>query len=394
MKIGMILDAPYPTDPRVFNESQALIKSGNEIFLFCLSFKKSFIKREVVDGINVERFYCSWITYKLSALAYTFPFYKWIMSNKIKKFINNNNIESLHVHDLQIASSVFFANFSFSLNLTLDLHENRPEIMKFYKHVNSFFGKLFISPSKWKVAEEKYCKMANSIVVVTDLAKKELISRTNIHEDRVVVFSNSVSKSFYSDFKLDDNIINKYADSFVLLYLGNTSKRRGLETVLKSIPKLIKTIPNFKLVIVGTSSYDNELVKIADNLNVSKYIDFEGWKNEKLFPSYIKAAQLGVSPLHSNIHHDTTYANKLFQYISLGCPVVCSDVMAQKALLDKYEIGLVFEAENSSDLIKKLFKLYLNEGLRIKLSENCTHAIENHLNNDIISKELITHYEK
>jgi hypothetical protein len=55
---------------------------------------------------------------------------------------------------------------------------------------------------------------------------------------------------------------------------------------------------------------------------------------------------------------------------------------------------LVFEAENSSDLIKKLFKLYLNEGLRIKLSENCTHAIENHLNNDIISKELITHYEK
>jgi glycosyltransferase involved in cell wall biosynthesis len=384
MKIGMILDAPYPTDPRVFNESQALIKSGNEIFLFCLSFKKSFIKREVVDGINVERFYCSWITYKLSALAYTFPFYKWIM----------NNIESLHVHDLQIASSVFFANFSFSLNLTLDLHENRPEIMKFYKHVNSFFGKLFISPSKWKVAEEKYCKMANSIVVVTDLAKKELISRTNIHEDRVVVFSNSVSKSFYSDFKLDDNIINKYADSFVLLYLGNTSKRRGLETVLKSIPKLIKTIPNFKLVIVGTSSYDNELVKIADNLNVSKYIDFEGWKNEKLFPSYIKAAQLGVSPLHSNIHHDTTYANKLFQYISLGCPVVCSDVMAQKALLDKYEIGLVFEAENSSDLIKKLFKLYLNEGLRIKLSENCTHAIENHLNNDIISKELITHYEK
>jgi glycosyltransferase involved in cell wall biosynthesis len=68
--------------------------------------------------------------------------------------------------------------------------------------------------------------------------------------------------------------------------------------------------------------------------------------------------------------------------------------MAQKTLLDRYDIGLVFEAENTSDLIEKLFKLYLNEDLMMKLSENCIHAIENHLNNDVISKELITHYEK
>ena len=392
MKIGMILDAPYPTDPRVTNEANALIKSGNEIFLFCLSFNKTFKKNEVINGINVVRFYCSTLTYKLSALAYTFPFYKWIMSKKIKNFIKDNNIDILHIHDIQIASSVFEANLSFDLDITLDLHENRPEIMKFYKHVNSFLGKLFISPYKWKIKEEKYCKMANSIVVVTDLAKKELVERTNINEDRVVVFSNSVSKSFYSDFKLDKNIIKKYSDSFVLLYLGNTSKRRGLETVLKSIPQIIKSIPNFKLVIVGSSSYDDELIKVSNYFNISKYVDFEGWKNETLFPSYIKAAQLGISPLYSNLHHDTTYANKLFQYMSLGCPIICSDVKAQKALLENYDVGMLFESGNSADLTKKLFKLYLNEDLRMKLSENCIYAIKNHLNNNIISKDLVKHY--
>lgn len=128
MKIGMILDAPYPIDPRVTNEANALIKSGNKIFLFCLSYKKNFKRREVINGINVFRFYCSWLTYKLSALAYTFPFYKWIMSNKIKRFIKESNIEVLHIHDLQIASSVFNANTSFNLRITLDLHENRPRI--------------------------------------------------------------------------------------------------------------------------------------------------------------------------------------------------------------------------------------------------------------------------
>ena len=393
MKIGMILDAKYPTDPRVTNEANALIKSGNEIFLFCLSYNKKFKKREVINGINVFRFYCSWLTYKLSALAYTFPFYKWIMSNKIKRFIKESNIEVLHIHDLQIASSVFNANRSFNLNITLDLHENRPEIMKSYKHVNSFLGKMLIYPSKWKKAEERYCKRSNSVIVVTDLAKKELVDRIKIDESKVLVFSNSVSKSFYSDFKLNNQIIEKYSDSFVLLYLGNTSKRRGLETVLKSIPKIIKSISNFKLVIVGSSSFDKELIKIVEEYNISKFVDFEGWKSEDLFPSYINVADLGISPLHSNLHHDTTYANKLFQYMSLGCPILCSDVKAQKALLNAFNVGLLFRSEDSSDLTEKLLKLYLNLDLRNQMSENCINAIQNHLNNDIISKDLVKYYE-
>ena len=209
MKIGMILDAPYPIDPRVTNEAKALIKAGNKVFLFCLSYTKNFKKNEVINGINVVRFYCSGITYRLSALAYTFPFYKWIMTRKIKNFIKEYNVDALHIHDLQIASSVFDANSNFNLNITLDLHENRPEIMKFYKHVNSFLGKLFIYPSKWKKAEERYCKRSNSVVVVTDLAKKELVERTEINEDKVLIFSNTVSKSFYTSTNVDNRIIKK-----------------------------------------------------------------------------------------------------------------------------------------------------------------------------------------
>jgi len=254
----MILDAPYPIDPRVSNEASALISAGHDVYLFCLSYSKKFIEKEVVNSINVRRYYCSRLTYKFSALAYTFPFYKIIMSRKINNFLISNNIDKIHIHDIQIASSVFDANSFFNLNITLDLHENRPEIMKFYKHVNSFSGKLFISAFKWKLAEEKYCKMATSVVVVTDLAKRELVNRIKISEEKVIVFSNSVSKSFYSNFKLNNQIIKKYSDSFVLLYLGNTSKRRGLETVLKSMPKIVKSISNFKLVIVGSSSFDKE----------------------------------------------------------------------------------------------------------------------------------------
>ena len=55
----MILDTTFPIDPRVSNEASALIKKGHEVYLFCLSYKKKFIKVETINYIKVRRYYCS-----------------------------------------------------------------------------------------------------------------------------------------------------------------------------------------------------------------------------------------------------------------------------------------------------------------------------------------------
>lgn len=391
MKIGMILDAPFPIDPRVSNEASALISAGHEVYLFCLSYSKKFIKKEVIDSINIRRYYCSKLTYKFSALAYTFPYYKINMSRKINNFLNSNSIDRIHIHDIQIASSVFKANLK-SLPVTLDLHENRPEIMKFYKHVNSFLGKLLISPKKWKIAEEKFSKAANNIIVVTNAAKTELCNRIGLNKNKITVFPNTVRKSFYTDFDLDNNLVEKYRDNFVLLYLGNTSKRRGISTVINSLKVLKTQIPEIKFIIVGSSSYDNELKYLSKINNVQNLISFEGWRNENSFQSYLSICDIGVSPLESNIHHDTTYANKIFQYMSFGCPMICSNVIAQKEIVEKYEVGELFSPGNSKEFTKKVISLYNNIDKINTYSLNSRSAIENHLNNDIVSTEIVKMY--
>jgi len=391
MKIGMILDAPFPIDPRVSNEASALISAGHEVYLFCLSYSKKFIKKEVIDSINIRRYYCSKLTYKFSALAYTFPYYKINMSRKINNFLNSNSIDRIHIHDIQIASSVFKANLK-SLPVTLDLHENRPEIMKFYKHVNSFLGKLLISPKKWKIAEEKFSKAANNIIVVTNAAKTELCNRIGLNKNKITVFPNTVRKSFYTDFDLDNNLVEKYRDNFVLLYLGNTSKRRGISTVINSLKVLKTKIPEIKFIIVGSSSYDNELKYLSKINNVQNLISFEGWRNENSFQSYLSICDIGVSPLESNIHHDTTYANKIFQYMSFGCPMICSNVIAQKEIVEKYEVGELFSPGNSKEFTKKVISLYNNIDKINTYSLNSRSAIENHLNNDIVSTEIVKMY--
>ena len=393
MKIGMILDAPFPTDPRVSNEASSLINAGHEVFLFCISFKKDFKRNDILNSIKVKRYYCSKLLYKFSALAYTFPFYKYFMSRKISHFIKKNEIEYLHIHDIQIASSVYHANKT-NILTTLDLHENRPEIMKFYKHVNSNLGKILISPKKWKIAEEKYINLSDNVIVVTKAAKDEISKRINIESKKITVYPNTVKKQFYKNHDLNNSIINRFKSKFVLLYLGNTSKRRGLDMVINSIVTLKNLIPNLMLVVVGSSSYDNSLKSLVIKNKVKDFVSFEGWKNETEFPSYLSIVNIGISPLTSNIHHDTTYANKIFQYMSFGCPLICSDVLAQKEIIEKYKVGELFKTENLNDFSKTVLELYKNSEKLKTSSLNCKIAIENHLNNEIVSKQIVSMYAK
>ena len=388
----MILDSTYPDDARVTNECTELLKNKHEIHLFCLCFKKPFVKNEVINQINVHRYHCSKLTYKLSALANDIGLYGFILKNKIRDFVENSDVEVLHVHDIQIAKAAISVSERVGIKYNIDLHENRPEIMKYYKHVNSFLGKIFISPNRWKKAEESFVEKANKIVVVTEDAKQELLGRVKIDQEKIIVYPNTVRNDFYKNKKVDKVLEKQYSKNFVITYVGNTSKRRGLSTVIKSLRNLQKTIPNIKLLIIGKSSFDGVLKNEILRYGVKDLVDFIGWVKENEIPNYLSISKLGLSPLHRNIHHDTTYANKIFQYISFGCPVVSSDVIAQSELVKKHNIGVVFEDRNVMDLTKKIIQLYNEKELFEKLRSNCLTSIKK-LNNSVISNQLISIYE-
>ena len=392
MKIGMILDAIYPSDARVTNECEELIKNGHEVYLFCVSYQKNYIKSEIINGIKVRRYYCSSLTYKLSALANDFPFYSILMKSKIKDFVHKNNIDRMHIHDIQIAKAAVAICKKYNLKYTLDLHENRHEIMKSYKHVNSFLGKLLISVKRWKKAEEEYVSKAEKVIVVTHQAKKEIIKRCKISNDNVVVYPNTVRKSFYQNKDYDHELKKKYANNYVLLYIGNTSERRGLDTVLDSMISLAKEVPEIKLIIIGKSSYDNKIKSKINRLKISSLVDFVGWQKEEDLYKYLLISDIGLSPLYRNQHHDTTYANKIFQYISFNVPLLCSDSIAQAELVSKFNCGKIFKEKNVEDFISNLLLMIKNKELYSKLQKNCYDAITK-LNNSEVSKDLIKIYE-
>ena len=112
-------------------------------------------------------------------------------------------------------------------------------------------------------------------------------------------------------------------------------------------------------------------------MKLEDYVDFEGWQDVSLFPSYILASSICISPLHRNIQHDVAYANKLFQYMSLAKPVLVSNAIAQKNLINKVKSGLVHEERNVMDFAHKILELHDDRSLMKKLGANGKEFIEN-----------------
>lgn len=391
MRIGMILDKTFPPDPRVENEAVSLVNAGHQVFLFCLGYQK-FPAKEIIKGIEVRRYKSNKLQYKLSALAYTFTFYTDIMSRKIKHFLKEKSIEAIHIHDMRIAEAVFKANKKLNLPTVLDLHDNMPEVMKLYPHLQKFPGKQLISPRKWKQKEEEFIQKSTKIVTVSNEFKEEVVGRTKIAEEKIEVVPNTVRKEFYQKFTLKNTILERYKNSFVVLYVGDTGLRRGLQTAIEATSILKDEISNFKLVIVGTNTTDTVLKQQVKDLEIADLVDFEGWQDMELFPSYIMASSVCISPLHRNIQHDVAYANKLFQYMSFGKPVLVSNAIAQKNLVEKIGSGLVHEEKNAQDFAEKILKLHNDKAFAENLGANGKAFIKNEFHWEKAASKLIDLY--
>jgi glycosyltransferase involved in cell wall biosynthesis len=392
MNIGMILDSTFPPDPRVENEAISLVQNGFNVFLFCLKYADE-PEYEVLNGIHVKRYPSNQIEYKLSALAYTIPVYSFLMRRKITHFIASNKITALHVHDIRIAAAVFAANKKHQLPVVLDLHDNMPEVMKLYPHLQKFPGKYIISPRKWKQKEAQFIVKAHKVITVSPHFVKNLEDRFPREAPKFVLVPNTIRASFFENFTIKESLLNKYENNFVLLYLGDTHLRRGLQTAISAVNLLKESLPEIKLVIVGKNTTDVVLKRQVADLKLENFVDFEGWQEVSLFQSYITASDVCISPLHRNLQHDVAYANKIFQYMSLGKPLLVSNATAQKELVERTNSGLVHLEQNVDDFSEKVKELYNNPSLRSTLGTHGEVFIKNEFSWEHVAKALINIYK-
>lgn len=386
-RILMITDASCPPDPRVEGEIASLQADGHEIRVLVFSQKVQ------ENGKLFHYVRLGWLTYKLSALAYTLPFYHWWLRRQAHKEILDFQPDVLHAHDLRIARAVDALARLYKLPWVLDLHENRPEIMMSYPFMQSAFSKLLIRKSRWQAFEKRLIQRAHATLVVTPEARDWYVSKYGLEHAFFCIVPNAVDAPFIER-AVSHRAGQSRSQSTGVLYIGDTGARRGIAHLLEAISILKNRKLNFHLTLLGRSRDDSHWMSLIEQLDIEDRVFMPGWVSYDEIHAALASHHIGVCPILRNAHHDTTYANKLFQSMAYGLPLLVSDCPAQAALVNKHSAGLVYEAGNADQLAQTLERLHKNPEEALTLGENGKAAILTMQKEDFAHAKLRELYAK
>jgi len=388
MKIGVILDNEFTTDIRVTNEVNYL-KSIYEVHILCPNYYKQ-TNFEVIDGVSIHRFNLSKsIKNKLFGLMNSLPFYEQIWIRKTRKFVAEVNPNYLHAHDLYMAKIACKGGKGL-LPVILDLHENFPAAILSYKWSSKFPHRILSRPTAWIKKEREYLGYASRIVALSNSFKTTLATRyPSLNPDNIFVYPNVPDVNQMLSFKINADIFPKQG-RFVLFYFGGISERRGIFTCFEAIKILFNEIPSIHLLLIGPVDGHEQATfdQFMNDPALKERVTHFRWKNISEFPSYTRASDICLSPIFRNEQHESGVANKVFQYMLFGKPLIVSDCSPQIEIVKGSNCGEVFRSGETEDLANKIKFLYDNPKLCAEMGARGKQAVLEKYNLDVCGKQL------
>jgi glycosyltransferase involved in cell wall biosynthesis len=200
--------------------------------------------------------------------------------------------------------------------------------------------------------------------------------RLGVPADRLVIVGNTPANpdALRADWPVPDDI-RDLAGRPAALFVGNVFADRGLDFAIDAMARVIKEIPNAVLIIVGDGRERPRLEEQVAALGLGDHVRFLGWKHHREHPAYLRHSQIGLLPFVSTEHINITLANKLFDYMGAGLPVLASDVVSMRRVIEETKSGVVTTAGDVPALAEQLVRLFRDEPLRRQLGANGQAAI-------------------
>lgn len=398
----MVLDGLYPSDIRVRKEAEFLSKS-HEVFVLC-NRSEGEEKFEIVNGVKIFRTIkrhkttLRGIVDIIASINFIHPLFK----RELSKFIDENKIQALHVHDLPLAKTVLLASKKHKIISVLDLHENYPAALStwFSWRKSSLIrlkNNIFFNYNRWFKYEAKMIVKFDFLITVVNEMKERIISQHKVSPDKIIVVPNSEKKEFASSFQNNEQpYFNNQKDKFIISYVGGFGPHRGLHTAIEGMKFVKEEIPNALLVLVGPSNRDVKLhlESIIEENDLENFVELRDRVSFNSVVNIMKGSHINVIPHISNEHTESAVPHKFYQILLSGSPLLVSDCAPMKRLVVEKEIGYYFKAEDPKSFAMEVVKINKDYNQATKKSaKGYDEAFNGSLNWEHTSKELLKLYD-
>lgn len=225
-----------------------------------------------------------------------------------------------------------------------------------------------------KAALQEICKMANRVVVMSKKAIEFLIEIYDIPIEKIEFIEHGVPDLQFN--KEESKKEFRLTDRKLLLTFGLLSRNKGIETVIKALPEVVKKHPSVLYMIVGKThpavlrhsgdEYRIFLTRLVNELGLQKNVTFiNKFVSQRELFKYLHASDVYITPY---LNEAQITSGTLAYAVGVGTAVVSTPYWHASELLDEGR-GILFDFNDHDGLAEIVTELFDDTAKRMALRQ-------------------------
>jgi glycosyltransferase involved in cell wall biosynthesis len=376
MQIVYVYDGDWPRGAtRVAKETRSLANAGHTVHLLA---RNSLREPRIEDA--------GWMTvHRLPAWgpdwcnqAINFPFFfnpVWIRC--IALVAREARADCLIVADLPLALTTIWVGRRLGLPVHYDMAEVYPEFLRSLWEFEDmgWTDRLVRNPRLAAALEKRVIHRVDTVFVVTD-ESRDRCARLGAEPERIVVVGNTPEdvERLQGPHEMPTDLL-PWKHRLRVLFVGILLGDRGVADAVEAMARVIHRVPAAALIIVGDGRDADRIRATVARLALERHVALLGWREHATLPGYYAHCQIGLLPFRDGSHVRITLANKLFDYMGAGLPVVATDLPPMRRVLDETRAGVTFRPGDIEALADRIATLLQDEAERDRLGANGALAV-------------------
>ncbi|GAB4026569.1 glycosyltransferase [Spirosoma gilvum] len=178
-------------------------------------------------------------------------------------------------------------------------------------------------------------------------------------------------------------------------YLGLLSFERAFDTLVEALALLKLTCPNFVVHLFGNRTFsDEELAALPRFSEVKENLRFYGYTDQREAFRYAAGATAGLALLKPLGDYPESYTTKLFEYMTLGLPVITSNFPLYKQVVEQHECGFCVSPNDPLQIAEAIRYLIEHPDESRSMGQRGLEAVGQHYNWSSEARKLLSFYDR
>lgn len=255
-------------------------------------------------------------------------------------------------------------------------------------------------PTERVSIEQQSIKLADHLIATCPQNKEDLINHYNADPQKITIIPCGVNPAeFYPvNRSVARKLLGLANDEFIVLQVCRMISRKGVDNIIRSIPKLIHLNQKVRLIVVGGESTlpgslispeIGRLQEIAREEGVYDQVVFAGRQDRNRLRYYYSAANVFVTtPWYE------PFGITILEAMACGTPVIGSEVGAIKYLNDDGKSGFLVPPDNPDSLALKVGELMKEQSVIQEMKKNALQRVHIYFRWQTIAAAVSAKYEQ